>query len=330
MRTNARYIAPWLIVIAMASSSSAQTPITTDDTGHIVPVRPSGAPTAPATDEPPTTGKPAPVDVPISSGDLLAVSVLGAPDYHYDVRVSSQGDTSLPMVGSVRVAGLTTPQAEATIAQILERKNYFNEPTVSVFVKEYTTSGTSVLGEVQHPGIYPLLGHRTLLDALSAAGGTTGRAGKTVTITHRDQIDKPETITLESKDRQSMTNVSVLPGDTIVVSKAGIVYVVGDVKEPMGIIMDNPHFTVLQAIAMAHGTNPTAKMGSAKLIRSVDGAPTEVPIPLDKILAAKSTDVTLHADDIVFVPNSLAKTATRRTLDAAVQAATGIAIYGRY
>jgi polysaccharide biosynthesis/export protein len=330
MRARARYLAPWLIVLAMASSSIAQTPITNEDTGRTIPVPPSGAPTAPATDAIPATGKPAPVDVPISAGDLLAVSVLGAPDYHYDVRVSSQGDISLPMVGSVKVAGLTTPQAEAAIAQVLEKRKYFNEPTVSVFVKEYTTSGTSVLGEVQHPGIYPLLGHRTLLDAISAAGGTTGRAGKTVTITHRDQPDKPETIPLESKDRESMTNVRVLPGDTIFVSKAGVVYVVGDVKEPTGIILDNPHFTVLQAIAMAHGTNPTAKMGSAKLIRSVNGAPTEIPIPLDKILAAKSTDITLHADDIVFVPNSLAKTVTRRTADAAIQAATGIAIYGRY
>jgi polysaccharide export outer membrane protein len=135
---------------------------------------------------------------------------------------------------------------------------------------------------------------------------------------------------LSSPDGQKMTNVSVLPGDTIVVSKAGVVYVVGDVKEPTGIIMDNPHFTVLQAIAMAHGTNPTAKMGAAKLIRSVNGVPREIPIPLNQILSAKSTDLALQADDIVFVPNSVAKTATRKGLEAALQAATGVAIYGRY
>jgi polysaccharide export outer membrane protein len=266
----------------------------------------------------------------VSSGDLLAVSVLGAPDYRYDVRVSSAGDISLPMVGSIRIAGLTTAQAEAAIAHALERQGFFNEPRVSVFVKEYSTSGTSVLGEVQHPGIYPLLGHRTLLDALSAAGGTTPRAGKSVSITHRDHPETAETMMLSSSDGQKMTNVSVLPGDTIVVSKAGIVYVVGDVKEPTGIIMDNPRFTVLQAIAMAHGTNSTAAMGSTKLIRSVGGVPREIPIPLNKILSAKSTDLLLQADDIVFVPNSVAKTATRRGLDAALQAATGVAIYGRY
>jgi polysaccharide export outer membrane protein len=266
----------------------------------------------------------------VSSGDLLAVSVLGAPDYHYDVRVSSSGEISLPMVGSIKVAGLTTPQAETTIAQALQKQGFFNDPRVSVFVKEYSTSGTSVLGEVQHPGIYPLLGHRTLLDALSAAGGTTPRAGKSVTITHRDHPETAEMIMLSSSDGQKMTNIRVLPGDTIVVSKAGVVYVVGDVKEPTGIIMDNPRFTVLQAIAMAHGTNPTAKMGSAKLIRRVDGVPQEIPIPLNKILSAKSTDIALQADDIVFVPNSAVKTATSKGLDAALQAATGVAIYGRY
>jgi polysaccharide export outer membrane protein len=315
-----------MLGLAMASSGTSQTPITGDNS-----VRPNALPLSNV----PKVGNSAPEnatppDVLVSSGDLLAVSVLGAPDYHYDVRVSSSGDISLPMVGSIKVAGLTTPRAEAAIGQALEKRGFFNDPTISVFVKEYSTSGTSVLGEVQHPGIYPLLGHRTLLDALSAAGGTTPRAGKSVTITHRDQPGAPETITLASSDGQTMTNVSVRPGDTIVVSKAGVVYVVGDVKEPTGIIMDNPRFTVLQAIAMAHGTNPTAAMGSAKLIRSVGGVPREIPIPLNKILSAKGTDVALQADDIVFVPNSAVKTATHRGLEAALQAATGVAIYGRY
>jgi polysaccharide export outer membrane protein len=326
MRTGRRYLGWWLLVLATALLGIAQTPITDENTVQPNVLHSSSIPKV----SNPTPGNAIPTDVLVSSGDLLAVSVLGAPDYRYDVRVSSSGDISLPMVGSIRVAGLTTPQAEAAIAHALEKQGFFNEPRVSVFVKEYSTSGTSVLGEVQHPGIYPLLGHRTLLDALSAAGGTTPRAGKSATITHRDHPEAAETIMLSSPDGQKMTNVSVLPGDTIVVSKAGIVYVVGDVKEPTGIIMDNPRFTVLQAIAMAHGTNPTAAMGSAKLIRSVGGVPREIPIPLNKILSAKGTDVALQADDIIFVPNSTAKSITRKGLEAALQAATGVAIYGRY
>ncbi|HEY4046190.1 MAG TPA: polysaccharide biosynthesis/export family protein [Acidobacteriaceae bacterium] len=271
-----------------------------------------------------------PQDVIVGSGDLLAVSVAGAPEYRYDVRVGSSGYASLPMVGNIKVAGLSTLQAESTIAQNLEKRGFFNDPQVSVFVKEYATQGISILGEVQKPGIYPLLGHRTLLDAISAAGGTTPKAGKSVSITHRDQPDGPETVMLSQDNGRTMNNRTVQPGDTIEVSKAGMVYVVGDVKEPTGIILDNPHLTVLQAIAMAHGTNSTASLKSAKLIRKATRSPEEIPIPLDTILAAKSPDLELQPDDIVFVPNSLAKSATRRGLEAILQTATGIAVYGRY
>jgi polysaccharide export outer membrane protein len=269
-------------------------------------------------------------DVILGSGDLLAVSVAGAPEYHYDVRVSSAGNASLPMLGNIKVAGLSTLLAEGVVAQRLQEKGFFNDPQVSIFVKEYATAGISVLGEVQKAGIYPLPGNRTLLDAISAAGGVTPKAGKSVTITHRDHIEDPETVPLSRDNGRTMTNMAVQPGDTIVVSKAGMVYVVGDVKEPTGIIMDNPHLTVLQAIAMAHGTNPTASLKSARLIHKASSTPQDVAIPLDAILAAKGPDLELQPDDIIFVPNSVAKTATRRGLEAILQTATGIAVYGRY
>jgi polysaccharide export outer membrane protein len=267
----------------------------------------------------------------LGSGDLLAVSVAGAPEYRYEVRISPAGTASLPMLGNITLARLSTTQAENVIAKKLQEKGYFNDPQVSVFVKEYATAGISVLGEVQKPGIYPLMGSRTLLDAISAAGGTTPKAGKSVTITHRDEFNSPKTIPLSHDNGETMTNISVQPGDTVVVSKAGMVYVIGAVKEPTGIILDNPHFTVLQAIAMAHGTNPTASLKSTKLIRKAStNSPQELPIPLDTILSAKSPDLELQSDDIVFVPNSAAKTVASRSLEAIVQTATGIAIYGRY
>jgi len=266
----------------------------------------------------------------ISSGDLLTVSVTGAPEYRYDVRVNAYGDASLPMVGNIKLAGLSTYQAEDLTARNLEERGFFNKPQVSVFVKESATSGISVLGEVQKPGIYPLPGHRTLLDAISAAGGMGPKAGKTVSITHRDRPDSPDTLQLVRGDEETMNNRIIYPGDTIVVSKAGMVYVVGDVKEPTGIIMDNPHLTILQAVAMAHGTNSTAALGSTKLIRKTSSAPDEIHVPLDAILAAKAPDLELRPDDIVFVPNSVAKSVTRRSLEAILQTATGLAIYRPY
>ena len=244
--------------------------------------------------------------------------------------VSVRRGASLPMLGNITLAGLSTTQAENIVAKGLRERGFFNDPQVSVFVKEYATAGISVLGEVQKPGIYPLMGPRTVLDAISAAGGTTPKAGKSVTITHRDENKTPETILLSRDNGQTMTSTAVRPGDTVVVSKAGMVYVIGAVKEPTGIILDNPHLTVLQAIAMAHGTNPTASLKSTKLIRKASTSPQEVPIPLDTILSAKSPDLELQSDDIVFVPNSTAKTVATRSLEAIVQTATGLAIYGRY
>jgi len=103
-------------------------------------------------------------EISLGSGDLVAVSVAGAPEYKYDIRVSSAGEASLPMLGNVKVAGLSTAEAESVVAKGLEKRGFFNDPQVSIFVKEYGSAGISVLGEVQNPGIYPLLGHRTLLD----------------------------------------------------------------------------------------------------------------------------------------------------------------------
>lgn len=266
----------------------------------------------------------------IGNGDLLLISIAGAPDYRYEVRVSAAGDVSLPMAGNVKLAGLSAPQAEHAVERSLQERGFFNDPQVSVFVKEYATQGISVLGEVQHPGIYPLLGNRTLLDAISAAGGTTPRAGKSVTITDRDQPESSKTESLSYGEGQKMSNVALQPGDTVVVSKAGMVYVVGDVKEPTGIVLESPKLTVLQAIAMAHGTNPTASLKAVKLIRGASSDPHEIPIPLDVILAAKAPDPVLQPDDIVFVPNSAAKSATRRGLEAILEAATGVAIYRPY
>lgn len=269
-------------------------------------------------------------DVILASGDLLEVTVAGAPEYRYEVRITSSGDASLPMLGKLKIAGLTTPQAEAAVAQRLQANGYFNNPQVAIFVKDYAAAGISVLGEVQKPGIYPLPGNRTLLDAISAGGGLTPRAGKVATITHRGAKDQPEAVSLSQADGQT-TNVEIQPGDTIVISKAGMVYVVGDVKEPTGIVLDNPHLTVLQAVAMAHGTNPTASLKSAMLIHKTTGdTPQQTPIPLNEILTAQSPDLELHADDIVFIPNSRAKTIRFRTFEALVQTATGIAIWGRY
>jgi len=266
----------------------------------------------------------------IGGGDLLKVSVLGAPESDQEVRVDQDGNISLNFIGSVHVAGLTNNAAQDLIAKKLTAGGFFTQPQVSVFTREYATQGISILGEVQKPGVYPLLGARRLFDVLSLAGGTTQKAGNVVSITHRDHPESPHGVVLSNDATESVkSNIEVFAGDTVLVSRAGVVYVVGDVHKPSGVMMDNgTNMTVLQAIAMAEGTNPTAALNKAKLIRKTPSGPQELPLALKDMLSSKAPDVRLQAEDIIFVPNSAAKSATKRTLEAIIQSATGLAIYG--
>jgi polysaccharide export outer membrane protein len=266
----------------------------------------------------------------IGTGDLIKVSVFGAPDYDHEVRVADDGSISLSFIGPQHVAGLSADQAQTLIAEKLQAGGFFTQPQVSVFIKEYATQGVSVLGEVQKPGVYPILGTRSLFDVLSIAGGTTPKAGRVISITHRDNPRQAYTVNFTNNAQHSLdSNVEIYPGDTILVSKADVVYVVGDVHRPSGVVMENgSEMTVLKAIAMAEGTNPDASLNKAKLIRKTSDGPTEIPLQLKEMLSAKKPDLKLQAEDIIFVPNNAAKGATRRGLEAVIQMATGLAIYG--
>jgi len=267
----------------------------------------------------------------IGNGDLLEIRVFGSPELDNQVRVGSTGEISLPLIGSVSVSGLTPENAQILIHNRLVQGDFYKDPHVSVFVKEYASGGAYVLGEVQKPGFYPLLNVRRLFEALSIAGGTTPAAGRVVTITNPKRPERAVTVTLSNDlNKSAQENLEILPGDTIMVSKAGVVYVVGDVRLPTGVVMDHGGLTVLQAIAMAQGTNSTAALDHAKLIRRTAQGPQETPISLKKILTAQAPDLSLQPDDIVFVPGSAAKNAARRGCEAVLQAATGIAIYRRY
>lgn len=277
---------------------------------------------------------PSPIVLRIGTGDLLEISistVIGAPEMNCKARVSASGDITLPLAGSLHVAGMTAEEAQATIEKKYKDAEILKSPQVSVLVIEYASQGVSVLGEVLKPGIYPLVTSRRLLDLMSQAGGVTQTAGRTVTITHRDHPLEPTTVVLSRDPRQNTaSNIDIIPGDTIVVAKAGVVYVVGAVGKPGGFTMDaNDGLTMLQAIALAEGPKTDAAMDKSKLIRQTPNGPSEIPVPLHKILASKTPDIRLQSDDILFVPSSAVKSGARRSLEAIVQVATGVVIYHR-
>lgn len=194
---------------------------------------------------------------------------------------------------------------------------------MNIFVDEYATQGVSLLGEVVKPGVYPVPGKEQLLDLISAAGGLTTSAGHVVTVTHRDQQDKPVTVQLSKNLGDTPeSNIDILAGDTVVVHKADIIYVVGDVTRPSGLLIDRGNITVLQAIALVGGTTPTSKASGARIIHKGPEGMTETPVPLKKILEAKVADMPMKPDDILFVPSSVLKTALRDNASIAVQAAS--------
>jgi polysaccharide biosynthesis/export protein len=272
----------------------------------------------------PQTQTPSPLV--IGPGDELEITVYGAPDLSEHTRVSAGGSISIPLVGSVHVGGLTNSEAEGAIENQLRQNRILNDPQVSLFVKEYTSSGISVAGEVAKPGFYSVLGPHHLLDVLEAAGGPTERASNRVVVTHRGEKDST-TYTL-SNDPAEMTvnNVDLQPGDTVIVPRAGVVYVLGEVNKPGGYVMNSSGgVTVLQLVAVAGGTTRVASAGKTRLLRKTDTGFQEQQIDLKKLLRGHIKDVAVSNQDILYVPTS----GVKRALDASalVAVAAGTAIW---
>jgi polysaccharide export outer membrane protein len=262
---------------------------------------------------------------PISPGDMLDITVFGAPDLTQKVRVTNSGDVYLPLVNYVHVAGLNVEEAQKAIENALKKGNFLTSPHVTVLVSEHA-SGVVVMGEVSKPGIYSVSTSKGLLfDILTEAGGPSANAGQVVTITHRGD-DTYQTVLLSQNPQQNMeANVPVYPGDTVVVAKAGTIYVVGEVLSPSAFIMERRSgYTALKALAMAHGPTRLAKLSQAIIVRQTPDGVKQIPVPLDKIAQSKAPDTELIADDILMVPTNHAKSAAIQ----AVAMAQSIAVFG--
>jgi polysaccharide export outer membrane protein len=291
-------------------------------------VKSSGTPSNPIKADEATKDVDTESSVKLGPGDLLEVGVYNVPELASKVRVSLNGDVYLPLIDYVHVEGLTQEEAQSLIEKRLSDGGFVRNPHVTIFVDEATSQGVTVIGEVSKPGIYPDVADHKLYEVISLAGGFSPNASRKLAILRRNRPD-PIRIELPRNlaDDQS-GNVEILPGDTITVPKAPIIYVVGDVARPSGVLVDNGTLTVLQALALAGGANKTAKLGGSRLIRkSPEGNVTETKLEIKKMLEAKAPDVTLQADDILFIPVSGGKVIAARTFEATMTMATAMAIY---
>ena len=266
----------------------------------------------------------------VSAGDLLDVSVFDSPELSAKLRVSNVGEIQLPVGGPLEVSNKTAEQVARSIEALLRERDIVKAPHVTVFISEYATQGVSVLGEVKNPGVFPALGAHRLFDFISVAGGLTPNAGKMISIYRRNDIEHPQNVQWKGTD-VSQVNVEILPGDTVIVSKSGIVYVVGDLQRPGGFLIENSdRLTVLQAISLAQGATKTAALNRTKLIRKGPQGRTEIGLRLKEILDGHAEDMRLEDGDILYVPNSQKKEYAYRGIEAAIQMTIGMATYGRF
>lgn len=303
----------------------------------ITPGEASTYPSPASTVVPPVSTAPASMATPaadqsryvISPGDVLDVSVFGAPDLSQKSAVNSAGDIYMPLINDVHVGGMHVEDAQTTVEQAYLKKDVLKAPHVGIIIVSYS-SGVVLMGEVGRPGIYPLVGSGRLFDILAEAGGTTANAGQMVAVNHKGSA--PQTVFITSDPAQSLeANVPVEQGDTIIVSKAGVIYVVGEVLAPSGFLMDEKgQYSVMKAVAMAHGVTKFAKTAKARIVRRTPQGEQEIPVPLDKILVSKASDVQMQSNDILFIPSSKGKQFASRSADVAVALTSGLAYYALY
>lgn len=263
-------------------------------------------------------------DYRIGPDDELSVSVLQAPELNGTSRVSQQGSISLPLIGGVRASGLTASELESAIEEQLGSR-FIKNPEVTVLVTEIRSRPVSVVGAVVRPGVVQVGGETSLLDVISMAGGLRDDAGDTAVVLRKAEGESAAPIEVRLKplleSRDPGLNVAIRPGDVVTVRVAEVVYVVGAVKKPGAFAMQgNDRLTVLQALALGEGLEPTAAQKDAIVVRTSEGgAREEIAVDLNALLKGRRPDVPLRAHDVLFVPTSGGKVAARTALDAIVR-----------
>jgi polysaccharide export outer membrane protein len=248
----------------------------------------------------------------IGPKDLLEISVFGLDELNKTVRVSEYGKITLPLLGEVDVDGLTKTELERKLSRLLEEK-YLQNPQVTVFIREFQSKRVSVLGAVENPGPYELLGRQTLLQVISRAGGLSQEAGDEIIVIREHNDGNTNSLKISIDDLflkgDPRFNIPLEPNDiiNIPVDKTVVVYVFGQVRNPGALQVKQSNIpTLLQAIAHAGGFSERASKGSV-LIKRIDeeGKEHKIIVNVKDVLKGKKKDIQLKENDVVFVPETI-------------------------
>lgn len=244
--------------------------------------------------------------------DLLEISVFGLDELNTTVRVSEDGNITLPLLGEIEIEGLTKTQVENKLRDLLAEK-YLQDPQVTIFIREYQSKRVSVLGAVSNPGPYELLGSQTIMQIIAMAGGMTPDAGDQIIVLRQQEDGTSRSIRISVEELvikgNAQLNIQMEPGDIINIPVDEIfhIYVFGQVNSPGALEVKSSNIpTLLRAIAQAGGFRERAAKGRVLIKRKdEEGKEIKIKVNVKDIIKGKKEDVQLQQNDVVFVPESI-------------------------
>ena len=248
----------------------------------------------------------------LGPGDQISVHLYDANDYsNAPLRLSLDGSVQLPLIGVVRLAGLTLHQAEDLVARRLVEAGMYRSPQISIQLLESPNQIITVTGEV-HAIVPSLGGGKRLLDALAVAGGLPPIASHLITI-NRPGVSEPITVDLGPDPLHSaQANIPLYARDTVIVSRVGVVYILGAFRTQGAIpLQQNSPLTLMQVAALGNGYGWEGKLDDMQLVRTVGLERKVVRVDFKKVLAGQAPDPVLQTDDIVYLPPSSVRSAIK-------------------
>jgi polysaccharide export outer membrane protein len=236
----------------------------------------------------------------LGAGDVVRITVYQNPDLTVEGRISEAGTLSFPLLGNIRIGGLTTSEAERRIADGLRNGNFVKQPQVNILVTQVRGNQASVLGQVNRPGRFPIeVADMRLSDLLAMAGGIATSGADVITLVgtrdgrpFRREIDLPAVF--RSNGRQD--DLVIQNGDVVYVERAPMVYIYGEVQRP-GAFRIERDMTVMQALAAGGGLTQRGTERGLRVHRRTPDGKTQVLQP--------AMDDRLRDGDVVYVRESL-------------------------
>jgi polysaccharide export outer membrane protein len=235
------------------------------------------------------------------------------------VRVSQQGNITLPLLGEIAVKGLTVTGLEQKLRDHYDR--YMHDPQVGVLVKEFRQR-VSVIGAVNKPGVYQLRGPQTIIDILAMAGGVTPKAGSQVHVYRQGPGGRESHVIdlsvlvgstgLINADNAAKINLPVQAGDMINVPPAGMYFVDGAVRRPGSYPLGRQYY-LTQALATAGGVDFELNSNDISIFRRRGpGKVDTIAINLNDVMDGTVPDPQIQPDDVIVVPRSTGKYLVKR------------------